>query len=254
MSFLVIQPEQREIMSAVPFEVIADFRKSAKRQFQELNPEFHPYRFKIKRDYPIRLNGELVYYAHSMHFDLMLAESWREALNNNFQDLSFEDLLHKVWDSSTLKEEGVSFRHDLNLSFEEFNDLVKRQFLFVSHEEESYLFSLYSILEDNGLPTGGFFHFLVGHFEEYSTIHPQRNDETEYWPNDLLRVMTLVALDPDEEKIDREKENGDYVYNRKRVCKYYSRLDEKERSTRFSGAFYYDSRSNLAFINTFHRC
>jgi hypothetical protein len=240
-------------MSAVPFNVIADFRKRASQQIQKLNPDFHPYRFKIKHEYPIRLDEKVVYYAHSRYFDVILAESWREALCGNFQDLSFESLLNRVWESDTLKKESMSFRHDLDVTFSEFKDLVKEQFLYISDGKESFLFSLYRILDD-GLPTGGFFHFLVGHFEEYSSIHPQSNDKTEYWPNDLLRILSLVALDPDEEEVTEEKANGNYTFTRKRVCKYFSRIDEQNRPNQFLGAFYYEDRSKLSFVNTFHRC
>lgn len=240
-------------MSAAPFNVISDFRKRARRQIEKLDPEFHPYRFRIKHDYPLCLSEKVVYYAHSLRFDVIFAECWREASSSNCRDLSFEDLLNRVWDSSTLKKKGMSFRHDLGVTFSEFKELVKDQFLYISDGDESFLFPLYRLLDD-GLPTGGFFHFLVGHFEEYSIMDPESNDETEYWPNDLLRVLTLVALDPDEEGVAEEKGSGNYTFTRKRSCRYFSRTDGQNKSTQFIGAFFHEARSELSFVNTFHRC
>ena len=217
----------------------------------------HPdYQFHIKDRYAYKFeNGEEVYCAHSMYFDVILSESWRIISQNSNEAKSFKKLLKKIWYSEILKANGMSFKDNLRISLNEFITLSKRQFFYFDSGDEQFLFPLFRIIEDNEDVTGGFFHFLIDHFEMYNRLTSSSNDQTEYSPNDVLGVLVSTSIWPDTiEKEDTRNQEDDFVSIRSRECRYYSKKTNKYETKKFKAVLYYDNKSSLFLLTTFHRC
>lgn len=217
----------------------------------------HPdYNFKICNNYAfISENEERVYCAHSKHFDVILSESWRiiSEMNNKVENI--QELLKIVWDSKLLSDQNISFKENLGISFNEFISLAKQQYFYFDGGKEQFLFPLFRIISNNGDVTGGFFHFLIEHFEKYNLLSSSSNDNTEYSPNDVLGVLIATSIWPDSiQKKDARNQVNDFISIRNRECKYYSKKNNNYEVRKFQAVLYYDSKSTLFLLTTFHRC
>lgn len=208
------------------------------------------YQLKISHHEIKDLNDTTVYYAISKHFELILAESWRVVLEN--ENLRFDQMLKKVWESEELERNSLSFKKDLNLSFPDFETLVKKQFLYFTDNDEFFLFSLFS-LEKKSDVIGGLYHFLIKHFEEFSQLHKVSNEATEFWPNELIFNIMDVSVNGIEVKKEKAKVENNYVSTRERECSYFSRKENDYQLKNFRANLYYDFEVNLFFMKTFHR-
>lgn len=211
------------------------------------------YSFSLRDCNTITINETKIFFFDSRYFHTILAESWRQVNENKIT--SFEELLKKVWNSEYLEENNMSFKAYMDLSFEEFVDLVKKQFFFFKDlkNDEKYRFPLFRLIEENGEITGGFFHFLIKHFEEFSHLHKTSNDQTDFWPNELLFILMSTSIHGEEmEKKEANVEN-DYKLSKVLKCSYYDREKESQKFQKFKVGLYFDSEVELFSVNTFHR-
>jgi len=225
--------------------LVEDARKTFK------NDEQYPFRIKDRN--VIEINGTQVFYIASKHFYIILAESWRAALENNFSN--FEALLKKVWDSKELEKNKLSFKNNLKKTFKDFKELVKEQFFYFRNldNDEEFRFPLYRLIEDNDDVTGGFFHFLIKHFEEFNHIHSTSNDQTEYWPNELLFILMNTSIHGNKTGKREANVEDDYKISKELKCSYFDRKRNSQRTQKFRVVLYYDSKVDLYSVDTFHR-
>ena len=240
-------------MHDIEFEKFNLFRKNARCHFSK----HKDYDSHIKNDYPLVTNeGRVIYCAHSKHFDIILSESWREMSRENHELENFTDLLRAVWDSPVLKESGQSFRHDLMLDLEDFIKMVKRQYFYFDNGKEQFVVPLYRLIADDNEVIGGFFHFLIKHFEMYNHLHPNNSNNFPYFPNNILGVLISTSTWPDEEEEKRfsEKEPRDFKFARTKNCNYIDKQTMLNNRRDFKVIHYYDSRSDLFVLTTFYPC
>lgn len=237
-------------MSGIDFKVLKSFRDRARM----LLSNHSDYKFHIRDDYIfVKDNQEKIYCAHSKYFDVILSESWRIILKEKESIKKFDDLLQAVWDSKVLEKNKQSFKTTLGIDFEEFIELAKKQFFYFDSKNEQFLFPLFRIIKDDNV-IGGFFHFLIKHFEKYSNLHPTSNNQTDYLPNDLLGILIQTCIHSDSVKNEEANQKEDHISIRKKMSRYFSKETKSYESKNFEVVLYFDNNSKLLIVTTFHRC
>lgn len=139
-------------------------------------------------------DGKDIFFLTTRHFNQIMHKISHYVQDNKSKQVNLKDII------SYLKQNLSLYADQSNLSYEEFEEKVKKEYLFISTPDKNVFVPLFDE-DDNNYVKSGILHFLLYHYSDFKKIFAKKKLKTLFKEpitiNELFGFLVII-IDSDE--------------------------------------------------------